>query len=113
MISSGKRDQKLKLAFWSGTVLIGLALLIGTLIMGISSDLEHRPRVEALLVGDQPMIVLHEEPVISSGIAGLLPRLSKVTIVSYDPQGTPGWALVRSGAESGWVPLDRLAELPP
>ena len=113
MISRGLQDQRLKLAFWSSTVLIALVLLIGSLIVAVSSDLEHRPRVEALLVADQPMIVLHEEPVISSGIAGLLARLTKVTIVSYDPQGTPGWALVRSGAESGWVPLDRLAELPP
>ncbi|MEJ2011192.1 MAG: hypothetical protein P8X64_03085 [Anaerolineales bacterium] len=93
---------------WTLLIILALALMAITVAYTLRSDTAYRPRVQAFLVGDQPMVVLHAKPEASSGIAGLLTRERWVNVLEYDPGSNPDWARIESGEESGWVPLDRL-----
>jgi hypothetical protein len=93
---------------WMLLIILALVLIAVTLVNVLRSDTAYRPRVQAFLVSDQPMVVLHEKPDTGSGIAGLLTRDRWVNILEYDPGSNPDWARIESGDESGWVPLDRL-----
>ena len=99
-------------AAWTAVLLAALILLILTLALCLRSDDANRSDVMALITGDQPMVVLRHEPAIGADIAGLLSRFQRVTVLTFDPQENPDWALVQSGDTVGWVPLDRLSERP-
>lgn len=91
-------------------LLLALVLMVITLTLTLRADPSQRPEVQARLVSDQAMVVLRSAPGIGASVAGLLPGNRVVTVIEYDAQHNPDWALVQSGSVSGWVPLDRLAE---
>lgn len=95
---------------WSALLLTALALMITTLVLCMRSDADSRQNVTARLVSDQSMVVLRRTPDISSDVSGLIARNRRVTVLEYDPELHPDWALVQEGDTSGWVPLDRLTE---
>jgi hypothetical protein len=97
---------------WTGLLIGALFLIVLTQVLTLRSDDSSRQDVTALLVSEDPMVVLRREPDISAGISGLLSRLQRVTVVEFDPTRNPDWVLVRSGDTTGWVPLDRLSEKP-
>ena len=99
-------------AAWTVLLLAAWMLLVLTLVLCLYSDRSGRHEVTALLVGDQPMVVLRRDPAIDANIAGLLNRHQRVEVLAFDADKNPDWALVQSGNTVGWVPLDRLSEKP-
>jgi hypothetical protein len=93
---------------WTLLLLLGLALMILTLVYVLESDESNRSQVQAFLVSDQQIVVLHSAPEASSGIAGLLPGNRWINVLEYDPVRNPGWVRIEASGETGWVPLDRL-----
>jgi hypothetical protein len=85
-----------------------LVLLILSIVM-LAATGERAPALEVILSGEQPIVLVYEQPEAKSDISVLLERGTRVQVIDYSPDLNADWARIQYRELSGWVSIEFLA----
>ena len=106
-------EEKKYPKLWTLTQWITLALLVWTLLLGARSLTGSQDEIHAYIGGDNPVTIVRDQPLANAGLAMMLDRGQRVTLIEPDGGLPEGWIFIQHEDGTGWVRNHEVSLSPP
>jgi hypothetical protein len=98
---------------WTISRLIMLILLIWTMLLAARSLTGSQGEIYAYIAGDSPVTIVRDQPVANAGLAMMMDRGLRVTLIEPEGGLPEGWIFIQHEDGSGWVRDHEVSLTPP
>jgi hypothetical protein len=106
-------DEKTYPKLWTLAQITALALLICTLLLAARSLTGGQGEIHGYIAGDNPVVIVRDQPVANAGLAMMIDRGQRVTLTEPEDGLPDGWIYIQHEDGVGWVRDDEVSLSPP